>query len=234
MAVEYKIIGGDGREYGPASLEEIRDWTEQGRISHGTPVWRGDEQRWLPAGAREELRWDLPEIPSLDSEKPIPEPAAEIRPAGFWIRAAAFLFDFLLINLLVSFLTSPWADRIEKMNAVLQEQRKLENPDSELMMQYLPLMLMITGAFVLVQLVYSVGFNGLQGATPGKRLFGIKIVTGDGEKLTLGRALLRHCTEWLSKLTLGMGYLQVLFNPERKALHDVLANTTVIYSKKSN
>ena len=60
MPVVYKIIGGDGREYGPATLEEIRGWCEDGRVGGGTPVWRDDELRWQPARNREELRWDLP------------------------------------------------------------------------------------------------------------------------------------------------------------------------------
>ncbi|HEX5221119.1 MAG TPA: NINE protein [Verrucomicrobiae bacterium] len=29
----YKIIGADGREYGPVSAEQLRDWIEQGRVS---------------------------------------------------------------------------------------------------------------------------------------------------------------------------------------------------------
>ncbi len=41
----YKIIGNDGKNYGPTSAEEIRAWIAQGRVESRTPV--------LPVGATE-------------------------------------------------------------------------------------------------------------------------------------------------------------------------------------
>jgi hypothetical protein len=42
MQAEYKIIGGDGVEYGPATLEELKSWIRDGRVAGMTKVWRND------------------------------------------------------------------------------------------------------------------------------------------------------------------------------------------------
>jgi hypothetical protein len=44
----YKIIGGDGRQYGPASADEVRQWLAQGRIHAQTLVQAPPDQGWRP------------------------------------------------------------------------------------------------------------------------------------------------------------------------------------------
>ncbi len=39
MSAIYKIIGEDGREYGPATAEQVRQWIAEGRAEHRTPVF---------------------------------------------------------------------------------------------------------------------------------------------------------------------------------------------------
>ena len=86
MPDDYKIIGGDGREYGPLPLEGIRDWIAEGRVGHDTLVWKADEGRWLKASERHELKWDLPR----PEEQPLAQEKTEtLITAGFWIRLAA-------------------------------------------------------------------------------------------------------------------------------------------------
>ena len=57
---------------------------------------------------------------------------------------------------------------------------------------------------------------------------GIKIVTADGGKVTYLRACARHFAEFLSAIILGIGYLMVAFDREKRALHDHICNTRVI------
>jgi hypothetical protein len=45
----YKILGGDGREYGPIDVETIRQWTAQGRINSQTKVQAVGTADWKPA-----------------------------------------------------------------------------------------------------------------------------------------------------------------------------------------
>jgi uncharacterized RDD family membrane protein YckC len=38
--------------------------------------------------------------------------------------------------------------------------------------------------------------------------------------------------EWLSKLTFGIGFLLVAFTPKKRALHDLLARTQVVFDRR--
>ena len=65
----YKIIGGDQKEYGPVSIEQLRQWLAEGRVNAQTQV--------LPEGATEWKRLgDLPEFAAA------PAVAAPILPAA--------------------------------------------------------------------------------------------------------------------------------------------------------
>jgi hypothetical protein len=54
----YKIIGGDGKEYGPASAEEIRRWFAEGRLNRQTLLQAADSTDWKPLS-------DFPEFASI-------------------------------------------------------------------------------------------------------------------------------------------------------------------------
>lgn len=43
MQTQYRVIGADGNEYGPVSLEDLGAWISEGRVVPTTPVRRGDE-----------------------------------------------------------------------------------------------------------------------------------------------------------------------------------------------
>ena len=42
----YKIIGTDGREYGPISGEQLRQWIAEGRVESRTPVFVNGAKEW--------------------------------------------------------------------------------------------------------------------------------------------------------------------------------------------
>ena len=44
----YKIIGADGKEYGPVSAELLRDWIQQGRVSPQSQVRPEGSTEWKP------------------------------------------------------------------------------------------------------------------------------------------------------------------------------------------
>lgn len=67
------------------------------------------------------------------------------------------------------------------------------------------------------------------GATLGKWATGLRIERRDGQPLSFGRATLRHTVGYLiSLLTLGLGFLLVVFDAEGRALHDRIAGTVVV------
>ena len=92
--------------------------------------------------------------------------------------------------------------------------------------------LAVVGAvlFVLWAAAYFVAFWSATGETPGNRLMRIRVVTADGQRLKPSRALLRCVGLLLSALLLFAGYLMILFDGRRRALHDRLARTVVIES----
>jgi Domain of unknown function (DUF4190) len=46
MSAIYKIIGEDGKEYGPATPEQIRQWIAEGRVEHRTPIFVDGARDW--------------------------------------------------------------------------------------------------------------------------------------------------------------------------------------------
>lgn len=68
------------------------------------------------------------------------------------------------------------------------------------------------------------------GKTVGKMLFGLRVVSSDGHVVLRARqTFIRVLTYPLSFLVFGLGLLGVVFNPQRQAWHDRLANTAVVY-----
>jgi len=55
----YKIIGADGKEYGPISIEQMRQWIAEGRVNAHTRVQTVDGGEWKTAADFPELRLTL-------------------------------------------------------------------------------------------------------------------------------------------------------------------------------
>lgn len=51
----YKIIGGDGKEYGPVSADDLRRWIAEGRVNAQTRVQAEGGADWRPLGEFPEL-----------------------------------------------------------------------------------------------------------------------------------------------------------------------------------
>jgi uncharacterized RDD family membrane protein YckC len=90
--------------------------------------------------------------------------------------------------------------------------------------------LVIRALLVVALISYEIFFLGKYGATPGKMACKIRVVTGEGDSITYGRAAGRAFAERLSGLICYIGYLMVAFDSSQKrALHDRICNTRVIY-----
>ncbi len=70
----------------------------------------------------------------------------------------------------------------------------------------------------------------LSGKTIGMAVLGIRVVRKDGAPIGARQAILRTLTLPLSFLLFGLGFLGILTNRDRHALHDRLAGTAVVYS----
>jgi uncharacterized RDD family membrane protein YckC len=85
-------------------------------------------------------------------------------------------------------------------------------------------------AIVIWEFVYFAYQWALSGKTIGMALLGIRVVATDGDPITPRQAVIRTLTLPLSFLILGLGFIGILLNKDRHALHDRLAKTVVVYS----
>jgi uncharacterized RDD family membrane protein YckC len=67
-------------------------------------------------------------------------------------------------------------------------------------------------------------------ATLGKKLFGMKVVTEQYQKLTVKDALVRYLSKYLSTFVLLLGYIWIIFDSRKQGWHDKIAGTFVINS----
>jgi uncharacterized RDD family membrane protein YckC len=68
------------------------------------------------------------------------------------------------------------------------------------------------------------------GRTAGMALFGLRVVRVDGTVASRRQAVVRTLALPLSFLFLGLGFVGILLGDRRRALHDVIAGTAVVYA----
>ena len=67
------------------------------------------------------------------------------------------------------------------------------------------------------------------GKTLGQAVLGLRVLTSEGAVLSASRAAVRALTLPLSYLLLGIGFLGIVVGRERRALHDLIAGSAVVY-----
>ncbi len=136
------------------------------------------------------------------------------RYGGFWIRFVAKFIDGLIlgaVNLVISFIIAlPFGKSGDPSTALIAG-----------------------GLSMVANLAFAVGmttwFLGRYGATPGKMAFGLVVVHPDGRSISYGRACGRYFAEILSSLSFTIGYIIAAFDDEKRALHDRICDTRVVY-----
>jgi uncharacterized RDD family membrane protein YckC len=84
-------------------------------------------------------------------------------------------------------------------------------------------------AFFAWEFFYYAYFWTASGKTPGMVLLGVQVIGQDGTRAGTRRGLVRTVAFPLSFLLLGLGFLGILLGRDRRALHDVIADTAVVY-----
>jgi uncharacterized RDD family membrane protein YckC len=80
----------------------------------------------------------------------------------------------------------------------------------------------------LTGMIYYVWFHGTVGQTPGKRLFGLRVIQISGDKMNLGVAFLRWVGSIVSGLFFFLGFIWIAFDGRKQGWHDKIAATLVI------
>jgi uncharacterized RDD family membrane protein YckC len=85
-------------------------------------------------------------------------------------------------------------------------------------------------AFVIGSGIFA-AFWALAGQTPGMRFLSIRVTQHGARHLTFGCAIRRVFAVIASLLPLGLGYLAILRDPQRRAWADRMTGTAVIYDR---
>ena len=139
--------------------------------------------------------------------------------AGFWIRVGASLIEFI-IALAIGWVMSLIIYQFFPKPHLIPGTRHFDYGVG----YFLQLILSLSFG-----IGYYVWFIGTYGATLGKMACGIKVVMSDGSKIGYGRAFGRYWAQGLSAIIFCIGYLMVGPDKEKRALHDRICNTRVIY-----
>ena len=158
----------------------------------------------------------------------------EVRYAGFWIRFIASFLDTLFLALplgiIIYFISGgQWFDFAQYQQnlqmAMSGNPHALDNqPHTSFKWELV---------FEFSVLIATILFwDNWRGATPGKKFVHIKIVDAKTfEDITNKQAITRSLGYIPSTLLLGIGFLMVAFRKDKRALHDLLAGTAVIYDE---
>jgi uncharacterized RDD family membrane protein YckC len=151
------------------------------------------------------------------------------RYGGFWMRFLARLIDGVLLFIVGLVIRIPLG--LMMGGAALTMNRN--DPAAGLAM--VPALIAASGVATILQIAvavaYEVYFVSTRGGTLGKIALGLRIVRADGGPVSMGLAVGRYFAQWLSAFILFIGFIMAGFDPEKRALHDRICNTRVIFSK---
>lgn len=159
--------------------------------------------------------------------------SCEIRYAGFWTRAFASLLDTLFVAVPIGaavYLLSggEWFDMSQFQNNIQyamsgNAQMALTNqPPKSLKWE-----LFFEFAVIFATILF---WKRFQGATPGKKTMHIKVVDADTfEEIGTKQAVTRSLGYVISTAAFLTGFIMVAFRDDKRALHDLLAGTAVVY-----
>ena len=244
------IIGGDGKEYGPATVSQVRGWLEGGRANADTRAKRVGTEEWRRLGEFVEfggVEVAAPARPEGNLGADVPEPG-EPEPqtlASPWSRLLARCADgFLEFLAAVPALVVLGPDLMKVLQAIVAASRdgefNLEGLETTRLMPALALFTALQLALLGIQIFLLTS----RGQSLGKILLGVRVVRADdGEKHGFLRAwLLRELPsgtiQGLLQLVPIVGFFLrfafvttnylMIFREDRRCLHDFIAGTRVV------
>lgn len=132
-------------------------------------------------------------------------------------RAAAFLVDCGFLVLFISLVTAPFKRNLDYADL---------NEDVKAYLVNYCWIILLTFCSIII---YQTLMIWLRGGTIGKLIFKIRVVnmwTAQNPKLT--EALLRSVSWVFSVIPLGLPFLEIMSNPQRRSLHDRINDTVVV------
>jgi len=151
---------------------------------------------------------------------------ANKRFGGFWRRLFAYLIDKVILYLIsmILFLVGLLALEMD-IGALDYFLSSGLAPDGigQFTLAYIAVM-------TITDMAYFTWFHGAAGRTPGKMLFGLRVIQTPGDPLTFGVAFLRWVGYLISGLVFCLGFLWIAFDRRKQGWHDKIAATLVMRS----
>jgi uncharacterized RDD family membrane protein YckC len=151
-----------------------------------------------------------------------------VRVAGFWRRAFAGAVDlallagtFALLDVVASLLLGRPLPRLGQLGPDYLLDVAVNGDAFALVGMIL---------FAVLALLYFVVFHAALGQTVGKRLAGVRVIDGWGERPSMARSLGRALAYAPALLLVGLGFVWIAFDRDKRGLHDWLADTYVVTS----
>jgi len=160
---------------------------------------------------------------------------SEVRYAGFWIRFIASFLDTLFlalpVGILIYFLSDGnWFDFTQyQQNIQMAINGNLHALDRQPHTSFSWELLFEMSVFVITILFWE----KWRGATPGKKFVHIKIVDTKTYKDITNKQAITRSLGYIPSMFFFIGFLMVAFRKDKRALHDLLANTAVIYEDEN-
>lgn len=149
---------------------------------------------------------------------------ATLRYAGFWIRFAAFIIDYIILSIANSIISAIFGIGAVGMNL------SSTNPEEVFTPAFFAGVLSMVGMLFVINIIYyTVMESSVRQATVGKMALGLKVGDANGNRISAANALGRTLSKIISGIILYIGYMMAGWDSKKQSLHDKIAGTYVFY-----
>lgn len=142
--------------------------------------------------------------------------------AGFFVRLAAYLIDWIIISAALLTVRIPFGIASMAGADFLKQDFIFRYSLYDIILYVL-------------EVLYFILLTYYTGATLGKRLLHLQVVSAEDRKVTFFEIVFRETVgKYLSGLILFIGYFMIGIDKEKRGLHDILSDTRVVYSHKKS
>ena len=144
--------------------------------------------------------------------------------AGFFVRLAAYLIDSIIVGMILAVVVRfpVWISTLISPNNIVVRDFIFEYSIKDIVIYLL-------GAVYFIVLTYKTG------ATIGKKIMHIQVVSAEEREMTLFEVIYRETVgRFLSALIIYAGYFLIGLQKEKRGLHDLMADTKVVYCHKKD
>ncbi len=240
----------NGERKGPVNQAEFERLVQTGAITRDSLVWRKPMAGWQSLA--EVLAADpaavvmiSPEVPPLPGEfagagggEPVDEPAVRVTQSGpvvyggFWRRVVARLIDTFILWFGGQMFVGVVGALFFRDTVKMLEKLKGHQPTPEQALAMLGFISVAIGISLVLGVTYDCFFLRKYSATPGKLAMGLSVCRKDGSPLSIGRIIGRYFALGLNTFTLGLSYLVVAFDDEKRGVHDYVCDTRVVRTER--